>query len=67
LVTFLDKISERAKKLNKTIALPETEDIRTLQAAAKILERVLQKLSLLVMRPILKRSQEIWISQKQEL
>ena len=39
MVTFLDKISERAKKLNKTIALPETEDIRTLQAAAKILER----------------------------
>jgi len=39
LVTFLEKISERAKKLNKTIALPETEDIRTLQAAAKVLER----------------------------
>lgn len=36
---FLDKISERAKKLNKTIALPETDDIRTLQATAKILER----------------------------
>jgi phosphate acetyltransferase len=39
LVTFLEKISERAKKLNKTVALPETTDIRTLQAAAKILER----------------------------
>ena len=39
MVTFLDKISERAKKLNKTIAVPETEDIRTLQAAAKILKR----------------------------
>ena len=39
MVTFLEKISERAKKLNKTIALPETEDIRVLQAAAKILER----------------------------
>ena len=36
---FLDKISDRAKKLNKTIALPETDDIRTLQATAKILER----------------------------
>ena len=36
---FLEKISERAKKLNKTIALPETEDIRTLQATAKILQR----------------------------
>ena len=39
MVTFLDKISERAKKLNKTIALPETDDIRILQATAKILER----------------------------
>ncbi|MGB9927120.1 MAG: phosphate acetyltransferase [Methanosarcina sp.] len=39
MVTFLEKISERAKKLNKTVALPETEDIRTLQAAAKILQR----------------------------
>ena len=36
---FLDKLSERAKKLNKTIALPETEDIRTFQATAKILQR----------------------------
>nr|WP_269849480.1 phosphate acyltransferase [Methanosarcina horonobensis] len=63
----MDKISERAKILNKTIALPETEDIRTLQAAARSLKEVLQKLSLSVMRPILRRSQEIWISQKQEL
>jgi phosphate acetyltransferase len=39
LVTFLEKISDRAKKLNKTVALPETTDIRTLQAAAKILQR----------------------------
>jgi phosphate acetyltransferase len=39
LATFLDKISERAKKLNKTIALPETDDIRIIQATAKILER----------------------------
>ena len=39
MATFLDKISERAKKLNKTIALPETDDIRILQATAKILER----------------------------
>jgi phosphate acetyltransferase len=39
LAKFLDKLSERAKKLNKTIALPETEDIRTFQATAKILKR----------------------------
>ena len=36
---FLDIISKRAKKFNKTIALPETEDIRTFQATTKILER----------------------------
>jgi len=46
LVTFLEKISERAKKLNKTVALPETTDIRTLQAAAKILERGIAKVVL---------------------
>lgn len=46
MVTFLEKISERAKKLNKTIALPETEDIRTLQAAAKILKRGIAKVVL---------------------
>ncbi len=46
MVTFLEKISERAKKLDKTIALPETEDIRTLQAAAKILERGIAKVVL---------------------
>ncbi len=36
---YLDILSERAKKLNKTIALPETEDIRTFQATVKILQR----------------------------
>jgi phosphate acetyltransferase len=46
LVTFLEKISERAKKLNKTIALPETTDIRVLQAAAMILERGVAKVIL---------------------
>ncbi len=44
---FLDKISERAKKLNKVIALPETNDIRTLQATAKILERGIAKIVLI--------------------
>jgi phosphate acetyltransferase len=46
LATFLDKISERAKKLDKTIVLPETDDIRTLQATAKILERGVAKVVL---------------------
>ncbi len=47
MATFLDKISERAKKLNKVIALPETNDIRTLQATAKILERGIAKIVLI--------------------
>jgi phosphate acetyltransferase len=47
LAKFLDKISERAKKLNKVIALPETNDIRTLQATAKILERGIAKIVLI--------------------
>ena len=46
MVTFLEKISERAKKLDKTIVLPETDDIRTLQATAKILERGVAKIIL---------------------
>ncbi|MDD4497557.1 MAG: phosphate acetyltransferase [Methanosarcinaceae archaeon] len=44
---FLDKISERAQKLNKTIVLPETDDIRTLQAAAKATERGIAKIILI--------------------
>lgn len=35
-VGFIDTIKERAKQNRKTIVLPEAEDIRTLQAAAKI-------------------------------
>ena len=36
--TLTEKLKEKAKKLNKTIILPESEDERTLRAAAKILE-----------------------------
>lgn len=35
---FIDTIMERAKQNKKTIVLPETNDIRTLEAAAKILK-----------------------------
>ncbi len=35
---FIDAIKERAKQNKKTVVLPETSDIRTLEAAAKILE-----------------------------
>ena len=47
---FLDSISERAKKLNKTIALPETDDIRTSRQLLRFLREVLQILSLSVTR-----------------
>ena len=36
-MNFIDTIKERAKKDIKTIVLPETEDIRTLQATEKVL------------------------------
>jgi phosphate acetyltransferase len=45
-VEFIDIIKERAKKNKKTIVLPETEDIRTLEAAAKILEEDIANLIL---------------------
>jgi len=37
-MSFLDKIKNRARKNKKTIVLPETSDIRTIEAAAKILK-----------------------------
>ncbi|NLY17601.1 MAG: phosphate acetyltransferase, partial [Clostridiaceae bacterium] len=36
---FLERISERAKADKKTIVLPESTDIRTIKAAAMVLER----------------------------
>ncbi len=37
--SFLDRISERAKSDKKTIVLPESTDIRTVQAASMIMQR----------------------------
>ena len=37
-MSFIEQIKERAKKDIKTIVLPETEDIRTLQATEKVLK-----------------------------
>lgn len=37
-MSYIDSIKERAKQNKKTICLPETEDKRTLLAAAKVLE-----------------------------
>ena len=43
---FIDVIKERAKSSIKTIVLPETEDMRTLEAADKILKEGIAKLVL---------------------
>ena len=43
-MSFIDKIKERAKQDVKTIVLPETDDRRTLIAAAKILQEGTAKL-----------------------
>ena len=37
-MSYIDSIKERARQNIKTICLPETEDKRTIQAAAKVLE-----------------------------
>lgn len=37
-MNFIDSIKERARKEMKTIVLPETEDIRVLQAAEKVMK-----------------------------
>jgi phosphate acetyltransferase len=43
---FLEQISERAKKDIKTIVLPESSDIRTIRAAAMVLEKGIAKIVL---------------------
>ena len=45
-MNFIDTIKERARKDIKTIVLPETEDIRTLQATEKILKEGFAKIIL---------------------
>jgi phosphate acetyltransferase len=46
-VGFIDTIKERAKQNKQTIVLPETNDIRTLEAAAKILSEDIANLVLI--------------------
>ena len=45
-MAFLEDIIKRAKEQRKTIVLPETEDIRTLQATEKILKEGFAKIIL---------------------
>jgi len=44
--TLTDELKEKAKKLNKTIILPETEDERVLRAAEKVLAEGIAKVAL---------------------
>ncbi|MBQ3600463.1 MAG: phosphate acetyltransferase [Lachnospiraceae bacterium] len=56
-MSFIDVIKERARKNKKRIVLPETEDVRTIQAAAKILKEDIANLILIGDREaILKRA-----------
>ena len=43
---FIDVIKERARKNRKTIVLPETEDVRTIKAAAMIMKEEIADLIL---------------------
>lgn len=47
---FVELLKKRAKESVKTIVLPETEDMRTLEATDKILKEELQRSSSSVMR-----------------
>ena len=53
---FIDVIKERAKASIKTIVLPETEDMRTLEAADKILKEGIAKLVLVGNEEAVKKS-----------
>ena len=53
---FIDVIKERAKSSIKTIVLPETEDMRTLEAADKILKEGIAKVILVGNEEAVKKS-----------
>ncbi|MBR2902274.1 MAG: phosphate acetyltransferase [Clostridia bacterium] len=44
---FIDEITVKARSLGRTIILPESEDIRTIEATAKILEQGIAKVVLI--------------------
>ena len=44
--TLANELKEKAKKLNKTIILPETEDERVLRATEKIINEGIAKIAL---------------------
>jgi len=57
---FIDVIIEKAKAANKTIVLPEGKDPRTIEAAAKLLEREIVKVILIGNREALISSAGKW-------
>ena len=59
-MAFIDVIIEKAKAANKTIVLPEGKDPRTIEAAAKLLEREIVKVILIGNREALISSAGKW-------
>ena len=60
---LVKELKEKAKKLGKTIILPETEDERVLRAAEKIIAEGISKVALVGNEKKLKeKAQEIGIS-----
>ena len=50
---FIEDIKERARKNRKKIVLPETEDVRTIKAAAKIMKEEIADLILIGNREVI--------------
>lgn len=65
-MNFLEQICERAKKDMKTIVLPESEDIRTIKAAAMVQEKGIANIILVVFRKKSINWRKVSISQNAE-
>lgn len=65
-MSFIDKIKEEAKKDIKTIVLPESEDIRVLQAAQTITSENIANIVLIGDAKIIKETalKTIWTCQE---
>jgi len=57
--TLTDELKEKAKKLNKTIILPETEDERVLRATEKIINEGIAKIALVGDEKKIKEEQKL--------
>ena len=53
-MSYIDTIKEKAKSDKKTIVLPETNDKRTLIAAAHILEEGIANLIMMILKELIK-------------